>query len=132
MNNSLWPTEFTWSRYGGYECSTKGDKNFSAFCAILSDGRSIEEHYQCDIKGYQPGGKNWKLGKGKPALNDTTNLWLEYLKLWVIWSRINPDKIEFLTTKAIEHNYILSDRFATSPINQARALSVILNKRNLL
>lgn len=38
-----------WMRYGGYEVSTKGDPRFSAFNALLADGRSIEQHYQCDV-----------------------------------------------------------------------------------
>lgn len=42
---------YTWKRYGGYEVSSHGDKRFSAFNAIMSDGRSIECHYQCDVKG---------------------------------------------------------------------------------
>lgn len=127
-NENLWPTEFSWSRYGGYECSTRGDKRFSAFCAILSDGRSIEEHYQCDVKGYQPGGKNWRLGKGKPALNKNKDLWLEYLKLWMEWAKMNPDLIDILHEKVKDFNYCLSDCFASGQINQARALSVILTK----
>ena len=57
-------TKFTWQRFGGYECGSKGDNRFSAFNAVLRDGRAIEQHYQCDVKGYDPGGKNWKLGKG--------------------------------------------------------------------
>ena len=33
--------KFQWARFakGGYECSSKGDKRFSAFYALLSDGR---------------------------------------------------------------------------------------------
>lgn len=53
---------FTWSRRGGYEVSSKGDKRFSAFNAIMPDGRSIEEIYQCDCKHFDPGGTNWRLG----------------------------------------------------------------------
>src|SRR5690606_2260660 len=34
--------QFTWSRYGGYEVSSKGDARFSAFNARMPDGRSIE------------------------------------------------------------------------------------------
>ncbi len=124
-NNSV---TFTWSRYGGYECSTRGDKRFSAFCALLSDGRSIEAHYQCDVKGYQPGGDNWRLGKGKPSLNKSKDLWLEYLKLWIEWAKMNPDLIDILHEKSKDFNYTLSDCFASGQINQARALSVILNK----
>ena len=35
--------EFTWSRRGGYEVSTKGDKRFSALVAKMPDGR--QENY---------------------------------------------------------------------------------------
>lgn len=35
----------------GYEVSSSGDKRFSALFAKMADGRTIEEHYQCDIKG---------------------------------------------------------------------------------
>lgn len=38
--------QYSWKRYGGYEVSTHGDKRFSAFCALMPDGRSIEMHYQ--------------------------------------------------------------------------------------
>lgn len=36
-----------------YEVSTLGDKRFSALNAILSDGRSLEEAYQLDLKGFR-------------------------------------------------------------------------------
>ena len=47
--------EFTWARYSpnSYEVSTKGDKRFSALNARLKDGRTIEEAYQLDVKGYR-------------------------------------------------------------------------------
>ena len=61
-------SEFTWARHGGYEVSSRGDRRFSAFVARLPEGRTIEAVYQCDIKGYDPGGTNWRLGKGKPPL----------------------------------------------------------------
>ena len=118
--------KFTWQRFGGYECSSKGDKRFSAFTARLRDGRTIEEHYQCDVKGYDPGGKNWKLGKGKPPLKDV-NLYEEYLQLWKYWATDNIPLMRELYHLARKERYILSDRFATSEINQARALADILN-----
>lgn len=118
---------FTWSRYGGYECSTKGDRRFSAFTATLSDGRTIEEHYQCDVKGYDPGGRNWRLGKGKPPLNRSTALWERYLALWAAWADANPQLLAELKSNVEAAGGIVSDRFAVTPINQARALSVILN-----
>lgn len=120
--------QFTFARYGGYECSSKGDKRFSAFNAIMPDGRSIEQHYQCDVKGYEPGGFNWKLGKGKPPLNTSTDLWANYLNLWRVWADNNKPLIDELRGLAASKGYVLSDCFATSPVNQARALAQILNE----
>lgn len=123
---------YEFRRRGGYECSSKGDKRFSAFNAIMPDGRSIEQHYQCDVKGYDVGGTNWRLGKGKPPLDINKDLETEYLKLWIVWSKNNKHLIEELKQKAREHNNILSDMFASSMVNQAHALSVILNNPSLL
>lgn len=122
-------TQYTWQRYGGYEVSTKGDKRFSAFCARLPDGRSIEQHYQCDVKGYCPGGTDWKLGKGKAPRKDITEeaLYKEYLNLWKQWAKTNTVLLQELTQNAAPFNGMLSDMFAATPINQARALSDILN-----
>lgn len=114
----------------GYECSTKGDKRFSALCAKLSDGRTIEEHYQCDIKGYDPGGTDWKRGKGKPPLSSRVHLdlWEEYLNLWRQWAHLNPSLMEELREKVSKHGDALSDAFAAGPIHQARALASLLNE----
>lgn len=118
----------TYSRFdkNGYECSTHGDKRFSAFCAKLADGRTIEMHYQCDIKGYDPGGINWRLGKGKPSLSAYDCLYTEYKTLWEKWVILNPNLIEELYFK-VGKNGVLTDKFATTDINQARALADILN-----
>jgi hypothetical protein len=130
---------FAWRRFGGYEVSSKGDKRFSAFNAIMADGRSLECHYQCDVKGYQPGGRNWQLGKGKPSLTPLTpsELFEAYLGLWREWATHHPELIEELYQCArspdhpfgIEEPNYLCDRFATTPVNQAHALSIILNER---
>ena len=117
---------FTWSRYGGYECSSRGDSRFSAFNARMPDGRTIEQHYQCDVKGYQPGGTNWRLGKSKPSLRQV-NLWEEYLTLWRIWATANLPLMRELYVAA-KSTKVLSDRFATTDVNQARALATILNE----
>lgn len=117
----------TWQRFGGYECSTKGDKRFSAFCAKMPDGRTVEQHYQCDVKGYDTGGVNWRLGKGKPPLDKQKDLWNEYLKLWKIWAENNPKLLEELRFKARSKKNILSDMFSSGNVNQARALAMILN-----
>lgn len=123
------PWEFSWTRRErGYEVSTLGDRRFSAFNAKMQDGRSIEVHYQCDVKGYQPGGHNWRLGKGKPPLNPQTDLWQEYLSLWRSWASLNPSLMQELKSMAAAHNYTLKDTFASSQVNQARALAVILTE----
>ena len=83
-------------------------------------------HYQCDIKGYDPGGTNWKLGKGKPPLKKG-NLWLGYCALWMQWAFHNQDKIKELRKLVEQNGYLLTDCFASTPINQARALAFVLN-----
>lgn len=120
--------KYIWQRRGGYEVSSKGDKRFSALNAVLPDGLSIEIHYQCRIKGYDPNGTNWRLGKGKPPLNPNTDLWAEYLKLWRVWASINLSLMEELRDAAKRHHGILSDCFASTPVNQAHALATILNE----
>ena len=121
---------YTWTRYGGYEVSSHGDRRFSAFNAILPDGRSVEMHYQCDVKGYDPGGRNWRLGKGKPPRYPMTKdeVWQKYLELWRVWADNNPALVEELKVLAGEYGNVLSDRFASTPVSQARALAEILNK----
>ena len=121
---------FTWKRFSplGYEVSSKGDKRFSAFNAILQDGRTIEQHYQCDIKGYDVGGTNWRLGKGKATLNKNVNLLEEYVRLWRTWANNNLPLMRVLYKKARQNGYVLTDCFATTEVNQANALSIVLNE----
>jgi len=118
---------FSWARRGGYEVSSKGDRRFSAFNAVLGDGRTIEEHYQCDVKGYDPGGRDWKLGKGRPALREV-DLWDEYLALWRAWSEQNLPLMRELYRAARRQGGVLSDCFASTPVNQAHALATLLNE----
>lgn len=116
---------YTWSRTQGYEVSSIGDKRFSAFHAIMPDGRSLEMHYQCDVKGYDVGGTNWWLGIGKPPLKEV-DTWKAYLNLWIIWAHNNMPLIYDLWQNTRETR-LLRDSFARTPINQAHALSRILN-----
>lgn len=120
---------FTWARRhpNGYEVSSKGDKRFSAFYAIMPDGRSIEHHYQVNVKGYS----SIKSGKGNPPVVPHTEegLYLKYLSLWEVWSRNNlPLMRELYKSCKEKRTTILTDMFATTPINQAHALSDVLNK----
>ena len=120
---------YTWKRYGGYEVSSHGDRRFSAFNTIMPDGRSIECHYQCDIKGYDIGGRNWRLGKGKPPREKMSHeeIWQKYLKLWEVWADNNPVLMKELKEVLVKYNNVLSDKFASTPVNQARALAEVLN-----
>ena len=121
------PAEYKWARSASaeekYEVSTVGDKRFSALNARLEDGRTIEEHYQVDVKGY----RSIKEGKGKPPKDTNVNLYREYKKLWDRWAKQNPDLIKDLAGKAA--NKTLTDKFASTDVSQARALSEILNTR---
>lgn len=60
----------TYSRISpnGYECSTKGDTRFSPFITRLRDGRTIENAYQLDVKGFRIIGDNWRDAKGHAPL----------------------------------------------------------------
>lgn len=123
----------TWKRKGGYEVSSKGDHRFSAFNARFPSeyfgGRTIEEIYQCCVKGYDPGGTDWRKGKGKPPLNLNVNLWKEYLNLWMLWSSLNMGMMRelYINVSLPENNFVLSDMFSSSDVNQARALAECLN-----
>lgn len=126
---------FYWARRkekGGLsvEVSSKGDKRFSAFWARLGDGRNIECHYQCDVKGYDPGGVQWKLGKGRPPLHTDVDLWQAYLNLWRRWKALNPDLFMELAIKAQSAGYLLTDCHANTSCNQARALCELLNEHH--
>ena len=112
----------------GYELSSHGDKRFSALFCRLKDGRTIEQAYQLDIKGYRVEGDDWRLGKGKPSINGKSldQLWEDYLGLWRQWTQENPTILEDLRVKA--DGKILTDKFASSPVSQARALALILNE----
>jgi hypothetical protein len=117
-----------WARYAanGYEVSSRGDRRFSALYARLRDGRTIEQAYQLDVKGYRSlGATDWRVGKGRPPVVSMTRdaLWTAYLALWQQWASENPAAIADLRQKASDR--VLTDRFASTPISQARALDVI-------
>lgn len=119
-----------WARFheDGYEVSSRGNTTYSPLFARLKDGRTIEEAYQLDVKGYRDRGSHWILGKGRPSLRREVNLWLEYLALWRQWADENPHLLAELAEKA--KSTVLTDRHATSGVNQARALAVLLNERH--
>lgn len=69
------------------ECSSKGDKRFSAFFARPSSlsGRSIEEAYQA-MKVFEDGATNlhWRAAKGRRAVNAPACA-LAYDRWWLEW-----------------------------------------------
>jgi len=80
------------------ECSTKGDKRFSAFCArIKSRGyNSIEEIYQA-AKIFPNGdtGLSWRKAKGRKAVN-IKELKKLYSELWDVYIEDNPHLLRVL------------------------------------
>lgn len=133
-------THYTWARKGEYgislEVSSKGERNYSALNALMEDGRTLEMHYQCDPypvgKGYDPGGTNWRLGKGnhpKDPNMTRERLWDAYLNLWRKHFKLYPNKLIELKMTMDHLGYrILTDMFAMTPINQAHAISTLLNE----
>lgn len=77
------------------ECSSLGDKRFSAFCAIVN-GKSIEEQYQA-AKIFEDGttGLHWRQAKGKTCVNhqEVTKL---YSELWDQYISENPHLLTVL------------------------------------
>lgn len=71
------------------ECSSKGDKRFSAFCAKVN-GRSIEEQYQA-FKIFDTGETrlNWREAKGRRAVNQQEAA-VFYRQLWEQYIDENP------------------------------------------
>lgn len=121
----------TWARWHdeGYEVSSRGDRRFSPLFATLADGRTIEAHYHCDVKGFDPGGQAWMRFKGRrPRGKTQEQLWQGFLGLWRQWAEAHPVLMVELMQLAQEHHGVLTDRFAKTSINQAHALSVLLNE----
>ena len=126
-------------------------QNFSALFAKLSDGRSIEEAYQLDVKGHRQdlykwlaeGNKiykykdkeydmtnpknHWIFGKGKPPIYELskTESYIQYRNLWIQFAIKEPGLIRQLMVAA--NGKTLTDKFSTGDITQARALADIMN-----
>lgn len=77
------------------ECSSKGDKRFSAFYATVG-GSSIESLYQ-GYKVFEDGSTDltWREAKGKKAVNQKEAAQL-YSKLWDQYIHNNPELLEVL------------------------------------
>jgi hypothetical protein len=88
-----------------YECSSKGDKRFSAFYAKVN-GKSIEEQYQA-AKIFEDGstGLSWRNSKGKKAIN-MEEISILYKELWKQYLINNP-----LLLRGLKQQSGLSDMF---------------------
>lgn len=107
------------------ECSSKGDRRFSAFYARIKNrgNKSIEEIYQGSKLIDGKTGWNWREVKGKQATNqeETTKL---YSKLWDEYIEENPELLS--TLKAVSG---LQDTFGqTGHCCQATELWRIKNR----
>lgn len=93
------------------ECSTRGDRRFSAFCAYINcrNGKSIEEIYQA-AKVFEDGstGLTWKEAKGRIPINSEEVAKL-YSRLWDEYIDENPFLLDVL--KMVDG---LSDMFGQS------------------
>lgn len=114
----------------GYEVSSLGDRRFSALFARLRDGRTIEEAYQLDVKGYRSVSNDWRAGKGRASLIPGVDLQAAYLELWCQWANENPELIEDLRQRSA--GKALTDRFARiTGVSQAAALTTILQETEI-
>ena len=85
-----------------YECSSKGDKRFSAFYARIKqrDNKSIEDLYQA-AKVFIDGttGLTWRLAKGRKPVNGPEVADL-YDQLWKEYLDENPELIYILRAQS--------------------------------
>ena len=111
-----------------YEVGIKGDQRVNPLLARLRNGYTIEEMYQLKIKGYDRISMDWKAGKDKPPLNGLSKeeLWKRYLALWRMYFKEHKKLLEELKVSC--KNKTITDMFATTHVNQARALCTILNE----
>ncbi len=109
------------------ECSTKGDRRFSAFCARIKsrNNRSVEEIYQAS-KIFDDGstGLSWREAKGRKSVNikEVSKL---YSELWDEYIEENPELLDVL-----KNSSGLSDIFG-QPGRQCQAIELwrIRNRR---
>lgn len=81
------------------ECSSKGDKRFSAFY-VKVDGRSIETWYQA-YKIFEDGSTelSWREAKGKKAVNQVEAA-KYYSELWDEYINQHPELLEIIKSSS--------------------------------
>ncbi len=116
----------------GYEVSSLGDRNFSALYAKLKNGKTIEEVYQLDIKGYRGKVKHWLDARGKSPIRKISaeRIYKEYKGLWEQYLNENP----YLRSELfrVADGKMLTDFFAKTDISHAMVLSEILNEQSTI
>lgn len=120
------------------ECSSKGDRRFSAFYAkVIVDGRfdSIENHYQLAKRFGDEVPKTWRDAKGRKPTHfevegkkyPVEKLTAFYDLLWFNYLENNPDLVEVLLRYDGYH-----DSFARKGANnQAESIARYLKKKGL-
>lgn len=76
------------------ECSSKGDKRFSAFYAVV-DGISIEQRYQSAKRFTDGKPEDWRMAKGRHPINSKYCARL-YSRLWDKYIRQHPELVPVL------------------------------------
>jgi hypothetical protein len=123
--------------------SRKTNEPLSALRMKFSDGRTVEEVYQLDVKGYRQAAMSnsqwkdkpwmmWMEGKGKPPLKGQSPAELEaqYTDLWRHWFNQNPDQLE-VAARAIG-NRPINDLFASpGSVSQSKSIHEILVEAGL-
>ena len=109
------------------ECSTAGDKRFSAFCARIEgrQAKTIESIYQA-AKVFNDGSTNltWRQAKGLKPVNKEETAAL-YSKLWDEYIDENPHLLEVLK----QHSGLSDVYGKKNGLCQARELWRIRNSR---
>lgn len=132
-----------WDRYPNnrpyVECSSKGEKEYSAFVARFNpgtmlggvdiSGKTIENVYQFIVKasgkGLPPDDRSpFSRGSSDAKAREDFIYREGYLPLWTIWAEQHPAEMERL--REMSNGKILTDQFASSGVSQARALHDIL------
>jgi hypothetical protein len=134
------PSERLFRKGVGY---SKTNEPLSALRMKFADGRTIEEVYQLDVKGYrQLAMENskwrnkpwlmWMEGKGNPTLKGQTleELEAQYTDLWRHWFNQNPDQLR-VAARAIGNKPINDVMAKPGSVSQSKSIHEILVENGL-
>lgn len=93
-------------------------------------GNSVLSEKAKELYGedYQESKDNFKSDYNSYINKEDFSYYVGYLPLWKEWANQNPELIEDLKEKS--KGKVLTDQFATTRVNQARALADIINEQN--